>query len=173
MVQCGMPDDESTNQCLNHELCGGSPNDDNDEYFKHFDHCINCRMIFGKTLEFGERDESCPICFEHGRMMKFPACSHWFCVSCSRDILLWQEERYHVNPCLYGCPPCPNGCENPNTGFQCYCEDYIELIEHWEEMNPEEAERWNAAADDSVNNNGYDTQSYYASRKCPLCRARF
>jgi len=95
-------------KCKNYELCERIlPLD----HWKHYANylCINCDSGWNE-LEFKESDEECIVCNETGKKkIKFPAnCGHWFCVSCSRNILFWDETRYHLSPVPFGCPPCPN-----------------------------------------------------------------
>lgn len=101
-------------------------------------------------LEFRNcpENEECSICNESKKQVKFPAnCGHWSCCECSRDILFWDESRYHLSPEPYGCPPCPNGCVNPIRGKQCYCHEYFNdsdddnpgVIQIWERKNPKQS----------------------------------
>ena len=89
---------------------------------------MSCYMSFGqKTLEFRDVTEPCVICFDtKHRELKFPAdCRHWFCISCSINIIFWDVTRYCLSPVPYGCPPCPNnGCKNPLRGLQCGCGEF-------------------------------------------------
>jgi hypothetical protein len=132
--------------------------------------CINC-LIFGwGELEFKYQEEECCVCNETVNiMLKFPtSCGHWFCCECSRNILLWDETRYHLSQVPYGCPPCPNGCLNPEKGTQCNCIKHDEIKDVWEKEFPQEFERWNEDDDFSINNT---VDYHFANRKCPLCRS--
>jgi len=141
--------------------------------------CMGCgswMKIGGKkwdVLEFRDTTSECSICFEAtGREVKFPAesCQHWYCIRCSRKLLLWDETRHHLNRVPFGCPPCPNRCENPTRGRQCYCEEYDAIQENWERMRPEEFTAWNDAENNSMD---CCEEEVYGSRKCPVCRRTF
>ena len=134
---------------------------------------MNCDMFNWGTLEFRENEE-CPVCLEHSKQVKFPAkCGHWFCVTCSRNILFWDETRYHLSPVPYGCPPCPNGCVNPTRGKQCYCENYDEILERWEHEYPDNYNVWNEDERNSIGLSETTQGSVFASQKCPLCRKKY
>ena len=137
--------------------------------------CTNCDMFGWKELEFKESDEECVVCNETGnKKVKFPAnCGHWFCVSCSRNILFWDETRYHLSPVPFGCPPCPNECINPIKGKQCYCEDYDEILDHWKEEYPDKYEEYNDAENLSIELSETTAGSLFNSKKCPLCREKY
>ena len=95
--------------CPNDEFCGVKSKL-SDEYWLHFTHCMTCRSFGWGTLHIHDAQDECSICGEEvSRKLKFPNkdCSHSFCLSCSRNIIFWDETRYHLNPCKYGCPPCP------------------------------------------------------------------
>ena len=136
--------------------------------------CTNCDM-FWNELEFKESDEECMVCNETGnKQVKFPAnCGHWFCVYCSSNILFWDETRYHLSPVPFGCPPCPNQCINPIRGEQCYCEEYVEIIDHWKEEYPDKYEEYNDAEILSIELSETTVGSVYGSKKCPLCRKKY
>jgi hypothetical protein len=136
--------------------------------------CINCNNFGWKQLVFKEMNEDCNVCFEHHSIfLKFPACEHYFCLVCSRNILFWDETRYHINPCLFGCPPCPNGCVNPLKGHQCYCEEYDIVIEEWSNREPLEYKIYVEKEEESIANSPPIDGEVYASRKCPLCRQEY
>jgi hypothetical protein len=103
-------------------------------------------------------------------MMKFPApgCSHWLCVKCSREIIYRDETRYHLDPRPFGCPPCPNGCNNPVRGKQCYCEEYDAVQDAWGSEFPVECKIWIDCEHLSIESD--HTDNSYGSRKCPVCR---
>ena len=131
-------------KCKNYELCQHIllP----EHYENHGNYlCMTCGDWFKiggfgwNELEFRVGEEECVVCNEtSNKQLKFPAnCGHWFCLSCSRNILFWDETRYHLSPVPYGCPSCPNGCVNPEKGKQCYCEEYDEIQEEWEQEQPD------------------------------------
>ena len=158
-------------KCKNYELCETILPD---RWFecKATYICISCDMFGWKELEYKESDEECVVCYETGhKQLKFPAnCGHWFCTSCSKNILFWDETRYHLSPVPFGCPPCPNECINPVKGKQCYCEDYDEILERWEQENPQQYKEYNDAENLSIELSETTTGSVFNSKKCPLCR---
>ena len=161
-------------KCKNYELCEHILSPDwfswNGNYI-----CPSCDMFGWKELEFKENAEECVVCNETGnKQLKFPAnCCHWFCVSCSRNILFWDETRYHFSPVPFGCPPCPNDCINHVKGKQCYCENYDEILERWEQENPQQYKEYNDAENLSVELSETTARSVFGSRKCPLCRVKY
>ena len=158
--------------CPNDEFCQASITlRGGGDYFEHFTHCINCRMFRFGTLHIHDAAEACVVCGGLGRQLKFPngECVHSFCLACSRDIIFWKEERYHLNPCNYGCPPCPNGCENPDRGRQCGCDEYDAVQHAWELAQPESFEQYNRDEMISIDA-GEPPGSAFASQTCPLCR---
>jgi hypothetical protein len=105
--------------------------------------------------------------------MEFPTnCGHSFCIECCRNLLFWNETRYHLSPEPYGCPPCPNGCINPIKGKQCYCEEYTELQDNWEIENYEQWKKWNDAEHLSIEHSA-DNETTFGKRICPLCREKY
>jgi hypothetical protein len=148
--------------------------------FCHGGYCMGCQAVFkntpfyNKTLEFKPLDpkaEACSVCMTSETttmMMKFPVkdCTHWFCVKCSKDILFGDETRAHLDPRLFGCPPCPNGCNNPTVGRQCYCEEYDFVQDLWEAQEPMQFRQWNDAEHYSIET----TKTGFGTQKCPLCR---
>jgi hypothetical protein len=154
-------------KCKNYELCESIFNE---WWFdcKGCYLCINCLIDGWGELEFKYQEEECCVCNETVNvMMKFPtSCGHWFCCECSRNILFWDESRYHLDPVPYGCPPCPNGCLNPEKGKQCYCSEYDEIIDKWTEEFPEEFKTWKQNENYSINTE----DPYFGNKKCPLCR---
>tara|TARA_B110000977_G_scaffold173715_1_gene227096 strand:- start:556 stop:1134 length:579 start_codon:yes stop_codon:yes gene_type:complete len=165
-------------KCKNYELCEGTL--DPTHYENHANYlCMNCgdwfKFGFGwNELEFRVGEEECVICNETSdKQLQFPTnCGHWFCVSCSRNILLWDETRYHLSPVPYTCPPCPNGCINPTKGKQCYCIEYDVIQGEWEQQKPDKYKEWNDAEGESIelSENG---DGVFGSGKCPLCRRKY
>jgi hypothetical protein len=168
-------------KCKNYELCDSVLPTDHYEHHANY-LCMGCGSWFPKKygghgwneLEFRQSAEECAVCHETcERQLKFPAnCGHWFCISCSKEILFWQESRYHISPVLFGCPPCPNGCVNPEKGNQCNCEEYDEIQEKWRQQNPLKLEEFADALDLSINSS-LNNESVYGSQKCPLCRKKY
>lgn len=138
--------------------------------------CTNCDCFGWKELEFRHADNDCVVCYtECDFEMKFPTnCNHWFCVNCCRNILFWDETRYHLSPVPYGCPPCPNNCDNPIKGRQCYCEEYDEVQNQWELSNPLEWKKWNDDDEHySIETSEEIPGSVYTSKTCPMCRKKY
>lgn len=167
-------------KCKNHDLCEGVLPPDWFEKVANY-LCANCGSWFKiggfgwDELEFRQTDEECAVCNEVcNKQVKFPTnCGHWFCVPCSRNILLWDETRYHLSPVPFGCPPCPNECINPVRGKQCYCEDYDEILEQWERDNPQKYNEYNDAQNESIELSETTEGSVFGSKKCPLCRIKY
>ena len=161
-------------KCKNFDLC------DNILLINHYDKfknylCQICDLPLGfgwNELEFFEDNEKCILCNNKIKKVKFPTnCGHSFCIKCSRDILIWDETKYHLSPELYGCPPCPNKCNNPKRGKQCYCKEYENIIHKWENDNPDKYKEWNVA--DCLSCETIGIGNIYASRRCPICRTKY
>ena len=190
--------------CVNVELCGvkqpgwmfSSAHGSTSQYGNLCRHCDGMRIngIFEvlhsvpsliphqpwQRLEFKDATEPCSVCFEQkDRVVKFPFCTHYFCIDCTWAVLHGHgESDYHISPVPYGCPPCPNGCENPIRGVQCYCLEYFNndedegplgVIQQWETSNPEAYETYMSSANWTCVAN----HPVYGSGKCPLCRATY
>ena len=177
-VYCAMQE-EYVIKCKNYELCKNTVPLDHYKYHGNY-FCMTCGDWFKcggfgwNELEFREKNEECVVCTEiKSIQLKFPTnCGHWFCVPCSRNILFWDERRYHLSPDPYGCPPCPNGCTNPVKGYQCDCEEYDEIKDKWEKEQPLKFNEWNEAENESIKLSETDNGSVFGSRKCPLCRKK-
>lgn len=136
-----------------------------------------------KELDIQKMEGECPICLENvNTMVKFPTkkCSHMFCVECMRRILIWDVEEYKLSPVYYGCPPCPNGCINPQKGRQCGCEEYGEIlndkvgvVEKWRRENKEKCEEWLKEQDDNIVKNLISEENTCGNMKCPMCRSQY
>lgn len=162
-------DQEDGIKCKNYELCEAVlPNWWFDCKGKYF--CIDCLSFGWGKLNFKYEEQECNVCNELVNVLvEFPTnCNHYFCCQCSRNILFWDETRYWLNPTLFGCPPCPNGCVNPDLGKQCACEEYTEVIDAWERDKPDEFNEYNDAENLSIYNS--DKDPFYGNQKCPLCR---
>lgn len=165
-------------KCKNYELCQNILPSEHYENLGNY-LCMTCGDWFKvggfgwNELEFREGEE-CVICNStSNKQLKFPAnCGHWFCVSCSRDILFWDETRYHLSPVIYGCPSCPNGCINPERGRQCNCKEYDEIQEEWVVHEPDKYKEWNEAEHISIELSETIVGSVFGSKKCPLCRKK-
>ena len=169
---------ENCIKCKNYELCQNTLPLDHYELYAQYlcPECDNSFFSFGwNELEFRIGEEECIVCCNNVmKQLKFPAnCGHWFCVSCSRNILFWDETRYHLSPIPYGCPSCPNGCINPEKGKQCYCEEYDEIQEKWKQEQPDKYKEWNNAENLSIKLSEMNSGSVFGSEKCPLCRKKY
>jgi hypothetical protein len=132
--------------------------------------CTSCDMNGFGEMEFITCTDECAVCMEsHSKKVVFPAgCGHSFCINCSRQILLYDEARYHLSPVPYGCPSCPNGCKNPIKGEQCYCEEYDPVQEEWKENYPAQFKQWKDDENYSISNGENDI--VFGQGQCPLCR---
>jgi hypothetical protein len=144
--------------------------------------CARCEATFMGTQGYRvpisfrapEPGEACAVCSgcdpTETTMMMFPAegCSHWFCTSCCRELITWDEKNYHLDPRPFGCPPCPNGCDNPARGRQCYCDGYELVQEAWRGENPAQYGAWSDAEESSI----YSDRPSDSRGKgvCPMCR---
>lgn len=93
-------------------------------------------------------------------------CGHSFCVGCSIHFY----EDLHLSQEFYGCPPCPNGCKNPKSGFQCYCEEYDPIKNHWIKTNPSQYHQW--VAEETLYKYKYnykDKNDIATAFNCPVC----
>jgi len=126
-------------------------------------------------LEFKDCDEDCDVCGEPvTRKLEFPTkCGHSFCISCCKNILFFDSTRYTLNPVNYGCPPCPNGCSNPEKGKQCDCMEYDEIQLTWKEEYPDEYDFWFDEQRISIETGETTEGCVYGSCKCPMCRREY
>jgi hypothetical protein len=134
----------------------------------HQNRCTNCDIFWGnKDLVFLTATENCPVCLEFKEEhIQFPNCTHSVCISCFGELNFFSEEKYHLNPCLYGCPPCPNKCENPDKGIQCSCIDYDIIKEQWENEYPGQFNVYNIHEKQNIKNSAERN-----TNKCVLCRS--
>lgn len=165
--------------CTNYDLCENTWSEE-EEHPISDEFCMTCgswfKFGFGwDALEFKNTDEECCICQSiSGKQVKFPTnCGHWFCISCSRNILFYDETKYHLSPVLYGCPPCPNNCMNPTRGQQCYCENYDVIIELWKQENKVQYDKWNHDENISIENGVDISGNCFGNQTCPLCRKKY
>ena len=137
--------------------------------------CMRCNMFGWGELEFKENNDECDICNEeNNKFVNFPTnCGHCFCTQCSRNILFYDEKRYHLSPVPFGCPPCPNKCTNPIKGKQCYCKEYVKILDQWKKAYPEKYEEYNIAQILSIQLSETIPGSVYGSQKCPMCREKY
>ena len=140
--------------------------------------CLECYKSFGPGVKLQMKktdgdDSECPICYsENTKMVKFPAkdCINWFCIDCCKTMIWRDPSRYHLNPILFGCPPCPNQCENPEKGKQCDCTEYEALKKEWKTIDHEGYHEWQQKEQYSIKNT---PDSYFGEGKCALCRRMF
>lgn len=163
-------------RCLNFEFC----NNKKSKIHPNEAFCIDCGNWSGFGYGWGKltfiRDkEECSVCFETSRKkVMFPTnCGHSFCFDCTKNILIFNEEKYHLSPVSYGCKPCPNKCVNPERGKQCYCDKFAIEIQKWGEKNPLEYDNWTADQNRSIDNSENNPSLCYGSKTCPLCRAKY
>ena len=184
---------EETERCVNYEFCGEEPPKWVIDH--HRPYCMTCDMFkhskttihFNGTHQFRDTTSACCVCLEHkGREMKFPACSHWFCTGCCRALLYEDETRYHLNPESYGCPPCPNGCQNPTRGPQCYCMEWCgddvgepegggedeSIVGIWSRNNTDQYDAYCTAEGLSIDIGNVNGE-VWGTQTCPLCRKKW
>ena len=92
---------QEDSKCHNFELC------QNDKVTGiGSDFCMTCGSWF-KVCGFGwdklifiDSTDECVVCMNLcDRKLMFPTnCGHSFCVECSKNILFWDETRYHLSP---------------------------------------------------------------------------
>ena len=160
-------------RCVNYEFCG------NDRVpGMGSECCMGCGSWFKggfrwDKLTIVDSTTECDVCMNVcARKLLFPAnCGHSFCLPCSRQILYYNESTYFLSPVTYGCPPCPNGCENPVRGKQCDCIEYDSVQNAWEQANPDDFTRWNDAQNASIDHG--ETNEIYGRGACPLCRKKY
>ena len=175
-------------KCMYHEMCGNKWHTEDMLAIKG-GFCIGCDMhSFGGRLAFRDcpDGEECTVCYGTERQAKFTAegCVHWFCIGCVRSLMFWDETRYHLDPCAFGCPPCPNGCDNPTRGRQCGCVEYDDVISEWEHSEPKEPFwgdannvkstefcEWNRKEHESIDA-GEPPESSFSRGVCPMCRRK-
>ena len=162
-------------KCKNYDLCNSILPPDYYELNSNY-LCYICGdkyyIGFGwNELEFKESSEECIICNKINKQVKFPTnCGHWFCIVCSKNILFWDETRYHLSPVPYGCPECPNGCSNPLKGKQCYCSKYDNIQKIWKHDNQVQYDKWRIDENKLILDAENEPGNIFGSKKCPLCR---
>ena len=166
-------------KCKNYELCETCCPLECFIYEGHY-LCMACMPGCGtgfgwNELEFRDSNEECVICLENNKkQVKFPTnCGHWFCLSCSKNILFLDETRYHLSPVPFGCSSCPNNCINPIKGKQCYCEEYTEIQDKWEQDFPLEYKKWNDSENLSIDQGETIPGSVFGTCTCPLCKKKY
>lgn len=160
-------------KCINYQFCERDRVHGIDSKY-----CMDCGSWFKygngwNELTIIDSTDECAVCMNLcKKKLLFPTkCGHSFCIKCSRDILLWNENRYRLSPVQYGCPACPNGCENPEKGSQCDCEEYAIIQEKWILSKPSDYKRWSNDEGFSISNG--EKNDSYGSLKCPLCRKKY
>ena len=150
-------------KCKNYEFCGVVLPDELWWQCRGKYICADCDANWCRELEFGEPAE-CPVCYETKVQLKFPgSCDHWLCCSCIGVVVCGKETVPGVSPVPFGCPPCPNGCTNPEMGPQCDCKEYDLVLEQWEDSGDPGFVRFNQFIDAHV-------QHVHPTNKCPMCR---
>jgi hypothetical protein len=135
--------------------------------------CVNCDIFWGdKNLEFIDNPEfDCSVCLEYkNKHIKFPGCcKHSVCIDCFKKLNFINESESCLNPILYGCPPCTNGCINPDEGMFCNCYEFDGILEKWINDFPEQSDKWS-----NDENNKFKDMEFRINQtrgKCVLCRA--
>jgi hypothetical protein len=135
--------------------------------------CPDCEHVEGvggvplPEVKENKGNIECPVCFDIPDVfIKFPPCTHHFCANCSRRLIFLDETKFEVSRVIFGCPPCPNGCQNPRVGRQCHCEEYEDIMKIWERDHPDhcrEFEEMQMFVDDNLHDETIG--------RCPICRA--
>jgi hypothetical protein len=170
--------------CVNADVCedtwpGGAPPMEGE------DTCMTCGPWF-KVAGFGwghldidYTPVTCAVCLDTLPSVKLPQCTHRLCFQCFRDIMFWDEQRSHLSPVPFGCPPCPNACENPDKGRQCDCEEYFgdfsdsedeSVVGEWRRAYPLQYEAYNDAENVSIDT---PTDDSFGKAVCPLCHTKY
>lgn len=92
-------------------------------------------------------------------------CGHSFCVDCS--IYFYQD--LHLSPVYYGCPSCPNGCNNPKRGNQCDCDEYDAVKDNWLKTDPLQYHLWISKDTLYRYKNKYKDHTDFTAFRCPVC----
>jgi hypothetical protein len=156
--------------CLNHEFCKGDTC--TDLIHIHHNLCMNCEVGFHfglqvEKLTIIDAIDPCHKCQQNvTRKIVFPgSCSHSFCFSCFDKIFYVDVNDYCLSVEGFGCPPCPNGCKNPDVGKQCSCNEYEPIKNMWKRIRPDKEEEHDLFQDLSQNNRP-DPKG-----KCHVCNA--
>lgn len=137
--------------------------------------CLNCDKAGFSELNFRHETHDCPVCLQDtGIQVQFPAgCAHWFCCECSRRYFYGDNNMATLDPCAFGCPPCPNGCQNPTRGPQCNCPEYWNGLtgvgDVWASTRPDEFAAYKNEELESIQRAMEHHND--APKSCPLCRA--
>ena len=154
-------------QCPNFLLCEGQTRSKQGAHAM----CTTCSIFGWERLLLAPQRDTCAVCLQDtATLIQFPACTHFFCVPCTQKLLLWDERFFHLSAGEYGCPPCPNGCQNPVQGRQCECRLYTATLESWRTRSPAAWQQWNDDEEEAIDT-GLMQKGALASRRCPLCRA--
>ena len=155
--------------CVNYELC------EHTTWSLTGECCMICGSLF-KVGGFGWDkltfidcvDEECGVCLNScNRKLLFPTnCGHSFCIKCSRELLFFDESKYHLDPRGYGCPQCPNGCIE-----DCDCDEFIELYENWQQNNSEKCKEYNNNQNILIDQGENNYRIH--GKKCPMCRSKY
>jgi hypothetical protein len=167
-VRCNCQLMEEGAPCVNHVMCGESTC----PQVTSSGTCMSCGSWFKlgghgfNALDIGPPVE-CVVCTTVGPSVKFPQCMHRACPACFKDIMFWDETRTHLDPRQFGCPPCPNACDNPVRGRQCGCYEYDPVQVAWGQTHPQEYKAWGDAEQRSAD---APMGGAYATKACPVCR---
>lgn len=157
-------------KCKNYELC-----------LTHVpvgcceDYCLDCGawFPFGEgwdQLQIQAMSRECPVCLEEcdTHVLMPTQCGHSLCVTCARYILKPNLKLYGLNIEDFGCPPCPNGCQNPTRGAQCTCPEYKDIKITWGSRNSLAYKSWLECQSESIAIG--DEHRVQGGKRCPLCR---
>jgi hypothetical protein len=157
-----------SNQCVNYKFCKGVAFPEIDQT------CLLCGPWYEHgegwgILEFIDDPKlECSVCYKTGTQLKFPTnCGHSFCLYCSRNLLVYQEDVFDICPVKYGCPPCKHSTQDIKSckNRPCCDEDQI-VLDTWEAVDYDNFIRWNFDEINFINQDFSDL----VTKKCPLCR---
>jgi hypothetical protein len=162
--------------CPNKVLCGRAVPEWLCECFLNM--CPTCGVMFGLPLgrqyvvKVVAEHMECPVCYEDDKVLiEFPAeCGHGFCAGCTKKLMTIVSKRDgEMSPVPYGCPVCPNGCQNPTIGVQCRCRENLVNIAIWMHANPDVSDVWSAMNELSQR----QVIECVSLQSCPMCRKQF
>lgn len=162
-------------QCLNFEFCQMELLDNDDTVILDKDISYDnkfCEFCNIAKWDYIDCNETCYICKKEMKTkIKFPTnCGHSFCLKCMKEIFIYDENRYVLNPIYYGGPACPMGCNNPKRGYQCSCDEFWNLFDEWIDSESNESKQY---ADDDLTSKciGELEANHIYTKMCPICKS--
>ncbi len=151
--------------CINYKLCRNTR-------VQYLERCCSCNSD-KSTYIFLENDNPCQKCGkiddnnDNKTKLLYPSyCGHYFCISCSRETLFTNENKSHICPIKYGCPPCIHfKTDNKSCNSRPCSEKDDIIIENFKRLQPHNYYKWQQAQEKSINE--------YIRRfdnRCPSCK---